>query len=146
MEPRVTFYDIPFTARLAIAAKLASAAWERKRHLLITTADPTIAEQVDDFLWTFKAEAFIPHARWPSPEPLEGPDARILLADGQSQLEAIPGRDVILQLDPAPLDFAAEFTAVIDFVGRDDEALLAKSRERYRQWQARGIKPEFKRS
>ncbi len=138
--PKVTFYDIAPEQVLALVAKLAQAAWDKEKRLVIRCSDPHQAKAVDDHLWTFRDESFIPH------EVVDGgalrdPHARIVITTRDEQ--PIAG-DILLQLAPTELGFAATFAHVIDLVDHADEARLAASRQRYRAWAESGGKPEVK--
>ncbi len=146
MPTRVTFYDMPFADRLALIARWASSAWERSRTLVITTSGPEMAAEVDAHLWTFEADAFIPHEVWRGREQARDPAARILIAEGDGAGLDLPGRDVLVQLAPAPFELARGFDFVVDVVAREDEAAVAASRERFRVWKKAGITPQYQRA
>ncbi len=142
MSPRVTFYDLPPQGRWPEVARLAEAAWRKETRLLILCGDPAEARAFDDFLWTFREDAFVPHELAPSGgAPLADPDARIVIVTE----EATPIKaSVLVQLSPGSMAFAESFRSVIDLVDHRDEARLAASRARYKAWVATGAKPDYR--
>jgi DNA polymerase-3 subunit chi len=146
MPSRVTFYDMPFAKRLALVARWASSAWERNRVMVITTDGPEMTAEVDAHLWTFEPDAFIPHEVWRGREGVTDPAARILIAEAGHASPDLPGRDVLVQLAPAPFELATQFDFVVDVVAREDERAIEASRERYRAWRRAGITPGLERT
>ncbi|MCC6623495.1 MAG: DNA polymerase III subunit chi [Deltaproteobacteria bacterium] len=136
---RVTFYDIAPDQVFALAAKLAQAAWDKDKRLIIRCADAHEAKALDDHLWTFRDESFVPHEVFGGA--LRDPRARIVITTRDERpIEA----DILLQLAPAELAFATGFDTVIDLVDHADEARLAASRQRFRAWSEAGTRPDVK--
>lgn len=142
MTSRVTFYDIAPEARFQLAAKLATAAWDKDKRLLIR-CDPRDAAALDQHLWVFREESFVPHEVCDEPGRLLDPEARIVIAT--RDIRTIPA-DILLQLTPAELDFARAFDTVIDLVDHSDPARLDASRARYKAWAEGGLKPDLKKT
>ncbi|MFT7579411.1 MAG: DNA polymerase-3 subunit chi [Myxococcota bacterium] len=142
MNPRVTFYDVAPDARLALVSKLADAAWRRSKPMLIHTADPAEAKAVDNHLWTFREEAFVPH-EIAGEGPLSDPEAKIVIVTQESRpIEA----SILVQLTPVSPAFAQVFAAIIDIVDHRDDTRLTASRERFKAWRALGVTPTYKKS
>lgn len=138
---KITFYDIAPELGFVLAAKLAQAAWDKGKRMLVRCADLREAQALDEHLWTFKEDSFIPHEICDDRAKLADRDARIVMTTRDHKtIDA----DILLQLAPCDLGFAAEFDNVIDLVDHRDEARLDASRARYRAWQAAGTKPEMK--
>ena len=61
----ITFYvlppEAPLGARTTTVCRLAEKALKQKRQVLIVADTKAEAEALDEALWTFKAESFIPH-------------------------------------------------------------------------------------
>jgi DNA polymerase-3 subunit chi len=139
---RVVFYDIAPTDRFAFAAKMAAAAWDKKKKLVLR-CHPDEVERLDTFLWTFKEESFLPHEVWRSGTPPKDAEAKILLVTSD---ECPQPADILLQLAPMSLEVARTFETVIDVVDHQDEGRLAASRARYKAWVDMGKKPELKKT
>jgi len=112
--------------------------------MLIIAADAAMAEEVDGFLWDFQPDAFIPHEIWRGAAALRDAHARILIAGPDEDPRAVPGRDVIVLLAPVDVDFAADFAAVVEVVAREDQTATEVSRDRFRTWLKRGVRPEHR--
>jgi DNA polymerase-3 subunit chi len=137
---RVTFYDIAPEGRFQLAAKLALAAWDKGKRLLLRCA-PEDAVALDQHLWVFREESFLPHEVCDDPERLADPEARVVIVTRDVRpIEA----DILLQLAPTELAFAEGFDAVIDLVDHRDSQRLDQSRARYKAWVDRGLRPELK--
>jgi DNA polymerase-3 subunit chi len=142
MTTRVTFYDIPANDHLALYEKLARAAWDKRKRLIIRAHAQELA-QLDDHLWTFRDESFVPHEVASGDKPLLDEEAFIVLVG--SDIRPIPA-DILLQLAPCDPGFAKAFDTVIDLVDHSDPQRLDASRARYRAWVEAGIRPELKKT
>lgn len=142
MTPRVTFYDVPPDGRWPLVSRLAEAAWRKEgTRMLIHCADEAEARAIDEYLWTYREEAFLPHALANRAEELDDRLARVVIVTGEGRpIDA----NVLLQVTPASEAFARGFESVIDLVDHRDERLLARSRERFRAWRESGVVPAFK--
>ena len=142
MNPSVVFYDVPAEAWAAQIFKLAAAAHDRGRvKLLIVVADQERAAQLDDALWTHRQEAFLPHEALVAGQELRDPDTRILIVVEETNPI---GATLLIADRPVDLDFAARFHVVMDCVDRRSSELTTASRERFRQWKARGVTPDHR--
>ena len=62
---RIDFYILPDTtleARLAFAGKLAETIWRKGYRLHLHCEDKALAEQANAALWSFREDAYLPHA------------------------------------------------------------------------------------
>lgn len=117
---------------LLLVCELARKAHEAGLPTLIFARDAAQAEQLDDLLWSFDPDAFIPH--------------QIAGADSQDEEEAevliaAPGceaamRPLLINLRDAPAD--GSFERVLEVVPADASA-RGPLRERWKQYQARGF-------
>jgi len=142
MTSRVVFYDILPEQRPGLAAKMALGAWDKKKVLVLKCAEDELA-WLDEHLWTFREEVFLPHEAWRAGAPLLDPEARVVLVCDDECPR--PG-DILVQLAPAGLDFARQFDTVIDVVDHRDEARLTASRARYKAWADLGLRPDLKKT
>ncbi|MFO0744996.1 MAG: DNA polymerase III subunit chi [Myxococcota bacterium] len=140
-KTKVTFYDIAPDQTFALAVKLAQAAWEKEKRLIIRCHDAPHAAALDEHLWVFREDAFLPHEVCDDPQAMKDPTGRIVLTTRDAR--PIAG-DILLQLAPCELGFAGQFEVVIDLVDHSDQARLEASRARYRAWLDAGTKPDMK--
>lgn len=119
----VDFYILPDTtldARLAFACRLAETIHRKGYRLHIHTEDETMARELDERLWTFKPESYLPHAVLGddvSPEPpvtlgWEAPPA--------------PGVEAMLNLHPEIPEWFSRFERVAEIINQHQDVLTAK--------------------
>ena len=144
MKPQVTFYDVHAQGRWPLIARLVEAAWAKRRRMLVHCDHPTVARELDNYLWVFRDDAFVPHEVLKSDgSPLVDPECRILISVGERpDIEA----SILVQEMPATLDFAMSFQHVIDIVDHRSDELLNASRARFKAWREREIAPQFRRN
>ena len=96
---------------------------------------PGLARELDQALWTFAAEEFIPHASWSADPGLQA-HTPILIADTAQQW---PGAQVLVNALALPqlLPGYEGYARVIEIVGLDEEARMA-ARTRWRTYAAQG--------
>jgi len=136
--PRIDFYVLPDHrdhGRALLACRLADKAYSLGHTGYILTASEAQAAALDDLLWTYRQDSFIPHERYP----LAGEESSPVL------IGMVLPVDINLQVlinftDRLPEGFE-RFERVVELVDPQPEA-LAKSRERFRQYRERGLTPE----
>ncbi len=132
--PRADFYLIQkprFREEpLLLVCELARKAFDANLPTLVLARDAEQAERLDDLLWSFDDEAYIPHQ-------IAGDDeddlAPVLIA--MPDIDT-PMRALVINLRDAAV--ADGFTRVLEVVPADDDA-RGPLRERWKQYQARGI-------
>jgi len=133
---RVGFYVVRAAGageRLHVAARLADKAFCQGYRIFINAADRGQAEALDELLWSFRAESFLPHA-------LVGADAAAPVAIGWGQ-DPAGHTDLLINLQLEPPAFFSRFARVAEVVTQD-EASLAALRRAWRFYQARGYQLE----
>ena len=117
----------------AVLPTLLQRSRERGWKALVRVTSPERLAALDDHLWTFSDESFLPHGTDLDPDPGRHP---ILLT--QSDLNP-NGAAILFLLDGAPMPEAIEAFARVALIldGRDEEAVAA-ARDTWRQVKARG--------
>ena len=136
---QVDFYILEAAAeheRLRTACRLAEKAWQKGHRVFIHTQSVETAKQVDDMLWTYRQDSFVPHAllndrQAPDTDDLEP----VLVGNGTAEPEDI---DVLINLTESVPAFAEKSTRIAEIVSADDAARRA-GRTRYRDYRDRGI-------
>lgn len=133
------FHILPDTtaqARYHYAARLTEKARSEGDRVCLYCEDDEQAREMDDMLWAFRPDAFIPH------EVIAGNDQECASDVG------------ILLCDPAPADWQtvivlgnrlpseADRFARLALVAHSDPAVLQQARRHYRELQAFGITPQ----
>lgn len=115
---------------LLLVCELARKAFDANLSTLVLARDAEQAEQLDDLLWAFDDDAYIPHQ-------LAGDDeddlAPVLIAGPDTDT---PMRTLVINLRDAAVPGAVE--RVLEVVPADDGA-RGPLRERWKQYQARGF-------
>lgn len=89
-------------------------------------------EHLNDRLWTFEADSWLPHGS---------------AADGEAELQPIwltdvdenpNGAGVLVLCDGVASDKVADYARVLDLFDGNDDAAVAAARERWKTWKAAG--------
>ncbi|MDX1606686.1 MAG: DNA polymerase III subunit chi [Candidatus Competibacterales bacterium] len=137
MGPQVDFYVLGEDSdgdRLRLACRLAEKAYEHGHGVYLLAADEDQARQLDERLWTFRQNSFVPHARYPAPQ---GEGAPVLIG---TEAEPEGAGEVLINLAaevPAGYD---RFRRVVELVNQEP-AVLAASRERFRFYRRQSLEP-----
>lgn len=135
MSPiRVDFYLLSSTEQTAFglfACRLIEKAYQRGHRIYIHCNNQTDAERLDELLWTYKDDSFIPHnLQGEGPEP--PPPVQIGF-----EKEPRGFNDVLINLADSIPPFFSRFKRVIELVAADEEAKLI-SRNHYRDYRNKG--------
>jgi DNA polymerase-3 subunit chi len=123
-------------ARLRLACKIVDKAMQLDRQVFIHSTSDDEARQLDELLWTFSQNSFIPHRV--VREELSAP-AREPVLIGLNPPPA-PGRwEVLINLAADVPDFFSRYERVAEVVDANAER-REQSRERYRFYRDRGYK------
>lgn len=138
-QPRHWFYLVSGETddlRFHTVARLVEKAWRDGHRTCVHCEDLAQAQRVDDVLWAFRPDAFIPH--------------RILEDNGAPCPEPVG----IQWADPSPRDWqtaivlgsrlpsCADQFERLALVANDNRAVLQQARRHYRQLEALGVKPQ----
>lgn len=133
--PRADFYLIQkprFREQpLLLVCELARKAYEANLWALVLARDAAQAEEIDELLWAFDEDAYIPHQ-------IAGTDDEdaltpVLIAAPETDIALRP---LVINLRDAPV--TGSFERVLEVVPADDSA-RGPLRERWKQYQARGL-------
>ena len=107
----------------------ASYFYRQNQRVFIYTQDQQSAEQIDELLWAFDSDSFVPHN-------LSGEGPKQGAAVEISSQAPLGRRPVLINLTSTVPTFANQFKFIVDFVPTD-ETLKQQARERFktcRQW------------
>ncbi len=136
--PQVDFYSLPEASpntRPLFACRLARKAYGlgHRVYLYVDTQDQ--ARLLDDLLWTFDPNSFIPHAPHPAPPD----DASPVLIGNEPPP---PGMDLLINMAAATPTFYTDFPRVADMVDQRPE-ILANGRDRFALYKRQGFMPNY---
>lgn len=131
---RVDFYLLKQTdpkARYPFTCRLVEKAYHHKHKIYIHTADEKEAHLLDDLLWTFKDESFLPHNLYgegPNPPPA----IQIGFTDNPSGFN-----DVLINLSAEVPSFYKRFKRVIEIIPEEDN-WKTKARKNFKTYRQNG--------
>ena len=108
--------------------------YRQNQRVFIYTENQQSAEQVDELLWAFDADSFVPHN-------LVGEGSKAGAMVEISYKAPSNRRPVLINLTPTMPEFANKFAFVVDFVPTD-ETLKQQARERFKSCRQWGFKVE----
>ena len=140
MPGQVDFYvrrETSLDALESFACRLVETVWQRGHAVLVLAASDIAAQRLDDLLWTFREESFVPHRRVGSDGPVASEPA------SEPVIVSTPGvwaseLDVLINLTasvPAEASRAARIAEIVPASGAGRDA----GRERYREYRNRGF-------
>ena len=130
---RVDFYVVASggsEGAARVACKVVEKAWQRGFRVYVHTASEGEARHLDELLWTFRQDSFVPHALAGS----EDDDNPVTIG---CDLRQGAGRDVLVNLC-APIPAAGDGFERIAEVVSDDAGVRTAARERYAAYRQSG--------
>lgn len=130
---RIDFYLLSSqedSARWLLACRLLEKAYLRGHRVFVYCESQQEAHRIDELLWTFKDNSFIPHNLQG-----EGPEPPPPIQIGY-QTEPRGFNDILLNLSHEIPAFYSRFQRVMEIV-INDEAAKELSRQRYREYRAK---------
>ena len=133
---RIEFYVLPDSeqaGRARAACQLASKGWQHGLPVFIRCQDDQQCNELDELLWTFRAERFVPHE-------LHGVDPLAPVVIGTEQPPALV-QGLLINLSPTLSPHTDQFSRVIEIVNQQPE-LLTVCRDNFRLYRQRGYDPK----
>ena len=113
-----------------VACRLLEKAYQRGHRVFVFCDSKENAERLDELLWTYKEDSFIPHnLQGEGPEP--PPPVQIGYC-----AEPRGFNDILLNMSPTIPDYFARFQRVMEIVAADDTAKEI-SRNHYREYRSK---------
>lgn len=116
-------------SRFQLACRLIEKAYKNQRRVYVHTDNEKEAHWMDELLWTYRDDAFIPHHLLG-----EGPDPAPPVQIGY---QTIPEnhKDILVNLSLKVPDFFGQFNRVLELVPNDQD-IQASARENFRFYRA----------
>jgi len=129
---------------LTTSCRVIEKAWARQHEVYVHTASQAMMQQLDDLLWTFRPNSFVPH-RCETTQAQEAASLESKTSENTQAPDIViacsghPGQhhDVLINLTDTTPEFFGRFKRVAEIVP-GDEAAKTKSRERYKYYRKRG--------
>lgn len=123
-KTEVFFIELPTSNKLKFVCDVTELFYNQNHTLAIYANDAKSVTQIDQLLWSWKQESFIPHSR--NSEQDQTPVT--IYTSG----EDFGDTEVLVQFDPAQPDALSRFKYVIDFAELYDKTRLQESRRRFK--------------
>jgi len=134
--PRIEFYVLSTAMpgdRLRAACQLAMKAWRAGMPVFLRGSNAQQCNEVDELLWRFKAESFVPHSLYEE-------DAQAPVVIGLDE-EPSSAQGVLINLGSTLSPQVERFSRVIEIVNQEPD-LLTACRENFRSYRQRGYDPK----
>lgn len=132
--PKIDFYILSTdneASRFDFICRLVEKAYKNQHQIYIHAKDREMAYQLDELLWTYRDECFLPHHLYG-----EGPDPSPPIQIG-FDITPDKHRDVLINLHQTIPDFFMQFTRVCEIINNNPES-QAVARDNYRTYRTRG--------
>ena len=133
--PKIDFYILQESDqknRFDFACRIIEKAYKNRHRIYIHTENQNDAYTLDELLWTYRDDSFLPHHLVG-----EGPEPSPPIEIG-FELKPQQQRDVLINLSQTVPDFYHQFARVIEIVTHD-ETIQNISREHYRTYRKSGF-------
>ena len=133
--PKIDFYILSEgdnKTRLQFACRLIEKAYKSKHRIYIHTDDQKDAHELDEMLWTYREDSFLPHNLYgDGPEPT--PPIQIGFA-----VTPLKQRDILINLSSEIPAFFQQFNRILEIVS-NVPATQESARERFKQYRGQGF-------
>lgn len=116
-----------------LACQMIYQAWKNQQRVLVACNHQKQAEIVDEYLWQWDLNHFVPH-NLAGEGPKNGSPVEICWPECRSHFS----RHILINLQTSFPDFSVTFNDIVDFVPQD-EALKNIARERYKHYKQLGF-------
>jgi len=129
----VRFYHLQRSTLESVLPRMLERVVERGQRAVVMVGSPERVEALTAYLWTYDDRGFLPHG-----------NARDGMAERQpiwlTDSDENPNRAVVLfQSDGAESGRSAEFETCVDLFDGNDEAAVARARERWQRYKSAGL-------
>lgn len=138
MTPRIDFYILSTDQRpelYTFLCRLLEKIYTEKHKAYVYMQDTQSVHQLDELLWTYRDDSFIPHNILG-----EGPEKPPAIQLGATQ-PPNHHRDILINLTPSVPDFFIRFSRVIECV-ISEPSWQEQARERFKHYRQAGCTPQ----
>lgn len=132
---KVSFYILATTDpldRQQFACRLAEKAYQQGHQVFIHTEDQAQSEAMDQALWAFRPDSFVPHQILATDDEIKAP---VLISHENTAPPKL--MDVLINLNPAQPLFFSQFERLAEIINGDEE-IKKQGRVRYQFYKDRG--------
>ena len=123
-ESQVYFIELAIANKAKFVCDITEHFYNSNKTVCIYANSTKDATQIDQLLWTWKQDSFVPHAMTSAQN-----NEPIVIDTGQ---QSIPEKDVLILFDPLDPKVFSNYAYIIDFAEIYDTQKLQASRKRYK--------------
>lgn len=139
MLKSVEFIKLKKPERAHILCELAEEFYLKGERVVVMVQDDNQGVSLDRFMWVWKKDSFVPHTY--DNGSVEGYDEPVVIVAREDNPN---GARVLVLGRSCDMEFARQFSHVVEFVEGYDETLLEQSRERFKAYRSLGVEPSMR--
>ena len=135
--PQIDFYVLQEQSpggRFKLACRIVEKAYRLGHRVYVRTGNSDDTNVLDDLLWTFSQNSFVPHQLSTESGFQESP---VVIGEHPPAAE---GTDVVISVADDPVSNFTAYTRIVEIVGCEDDE-KASGRNRFRYYREHGIEP-----
>lgn len=129
----IRFYHLQRQSEQQVLPALLGKALSRGHKIIVKCANDNAREKLNEFLWTFNPDSFLPHG---SPKDGNGDQQPIWLTSGDDNPNAA---DVLILSQGAKADKLDDFTLCCEMLDGHDESAVSDARKRWKTYKDEGF-------
>ena len=139
--PQIDFYVLQEQSpdgRFKLACRIVEKAYRLGHRVYVRTGNSDDTNVLDDLLWTFSQNSFVPHQLSTENDSRESP---VVLGEHPPAAE---GTDVVISVADGPVSDVTSYLRIVEIVGYEDDE-KASGRNRFRYYREHGMEPNIHR-
>ena len=135
--PQIDFYVLQEQSpggRFKLACRIIEKAYRLGHRVYVKTGNVDDTNVLDDLLWTFSQNSFVPHQLSAESNSRESP---VVIGEHPPAAE---GTDVVISVADDPVSNFTAYTRIVEIVGCEDDE-KASGRNRFRYYREHGMEP-----
>ena len=135
--PQIDFYVLQEQSpggRFKLACRIVEKAYRLGHQVYVRTDNSDDTNVLDDLLWTFSQNSFVPHQLCTESEPRESP---VVIGEHPRTAEGI---DVVISVADDPVSDFTEYPRIVEIVGYEEDEKIS-GRNRFRYYREHGVEP-----
>ena len=140
-DPQIDFYVLQGQSpggRFKLACRIVEKAYRLGHRVYVRTGNSDDTNVLDDLLWTFSQNSFIPHQLSAESDSRESP---VVIGEHPPKAE---GTDVVISVADDPVSNFTAYPRIVEIVGYEDDE-KASGRNRFRYYREQGVEPNTRR-
>ena len=135
--PQIDFYVLQEQSpggRFKLACRIVEKAYRLGHQVYVRTDNSDDTNVLDDLLWTFSQNSFVPHQLCTESKSRESP---VVIGEHPPAAEGI---DVVISVADGPVSDFTAYPRIIEIVGYEDDEKTS-GRNRFRYYREHGVEP-----